>query len=242
MNTATRNLIVILVLTTVPPFQPTAADPGPEIAAFAAPEGRGTTSDQAERSYTSSRPAARPARPAITAPLTIVGGTDEQRTKVNDAVELFATEGLELPTLIIEIHDTDDGCDGYEGVFRSREMPMRLDICNTHRFIVMHELAHAWENNEVTDVQRDEFLDLRGLTVWNDGSSPWKERGIEDLAEVVVWGLLKLSRSQPVGNDPDRAQSFQMLTGIDLTLIESSSDPASPNMAQWRDPTEASFD
>jgi hypothetical protein len=35
----------------------------------------------------------------------------------------------------------------------------------------------------------DRFMQVRGIATWNDRSYDWKERGTEQAAEIVTWGL-----------------------------------------------------
>lgn len=75
--------------------------------------------------------------------------------------------------------------------------------------MILHEMAHAWNHHDLTDEVRSEFMAFRGLTQWNDKDIPWKDRGIEALAEAVTWGLY----DDPVGND-DRRHTFALITGL----------------------------
>lgn len=147
---------------------------------------------------------------------TIIGGSEEQRETADWAVAHFVDAGLELPQIVIAIHTSDEACDGYDGAFRSRETPARLDVCNPHRLIILHELAHAWDRHTLTDDLRQDFMDLRGLVTWNDPSTPWKERGVEDLAEVIVWGLRQFSGSAPFDEQSEKRASFALVTGVSL--------------------------
>lgn len=153
--------------------------------------------------------------------LTVVGGTEEQRETADWAVAHFVDAGLELPELVIAIHASDEACEGFDGAFRGREIPARLDVCNPHRLIILHELAHAWDHHTLTDALRQDFMDLRGLTAWNDAGTPWKERGIEDLAEVVVWGLRQFSSSAFFDEQPEKRMAFALVTGINLSGVRS---------------------
>jgi hypothetical protein len=54
---------------------------------------------------------------------------------------------------------------------------------------LLHELAHAWASRSLGDEQRRAYLALRELDTWNDQRRPWGERGTEDAAEVLRWGL-----------------------------------------------------
>ena len=172
--------------------------------------------------------------------LTVRGGTPKQRSAALEAAGLFETAGLDLPGVLIEIHPTSQGCDGYDGAFRTAAW--RLDVCNGHRLIVLHELAHAWEHARLTDEIRDEFMELRGLTSWNDGSTPWKDRGIEDLAEIVVWGLRELAADRPVTPDAERQEAFRLLTGLDLSVLRATEASVANSATQRDDPVEADPD
>ncbi|MEA3510840.1 MAG: hypothetical protein U9R51_05340 [Actinomycetota bacterium] len=164
--------------------------------------------------------------PALTAPavepdvstrwVTVVGGTGDQREAADWAVTHFVDAGLDLPQLVVAIHTSDEPCDGFDGAFRSRETPARLDVCNPHRLIILHELAHAWDHHMLTDSIRLKFMNLRGLTSWNDATTPWKERGIEDLAEMLVWGLRQFSGTASFDKQPEKEAAFALITGIIL--------------------------
>ena len=152
--------------------------------------------------------------------LVIVGGSEEQREAADWAVAHFADARLELPELVIAIHASDEACEGFDGAFRAGEIPARLDVCNPHRLIILHELAHAWDHHTLTDALRQDFMDLRGLSAWNDAGTPWKERGIEDLAEVIVWGLRQFSGTASFDEQPEKAAAFALATGINLSGVQ----------------------
>lgn len=170
--------------------------------------------------------------------LTVIGGTTEQRESVEWAVAHFAGAGLELPGMVIEMHTSDRGCDGYDGAFRSREW--RLDVCNPHRLIILHELAHAWEHHSLDDMVRSEFMELRGLVSWNDSKVDWNERGVEDLAEVVVWGL-RINNGAATSRDPDRQAAFELVTGVDVAAGREDASTAS-EIQRVRDRAETDLD
>jgi hypothetical protein len=149
------------------------------------------------------------AQPAFSAQFTVVGGTEQDQAAVDWATKQYRQADLELPQLVIEFHGSDDGCDGYDGVFRGARTPAHIDVCNHNRYIVLHELAHAWDRHNLTDETREAFLEQRGLTEWN-GSRPWKQRGVEALAEIVTWGL----RDNPLTEDADeKLEAYQLITG-----------------------------
>ncbi len=96
-------------------------------------------------------------------PIVIQGGTTEQIETVESVLDRFETTGLDLPPLSVYIHDTKNGCDGHSGLYSPRSQIDRIDICSDAAFIVLHELAHAWEHRFGTDVARQRLLDQFGL-------------------------------------------------------------------------------
>ncbi|GMQ86652.1 MAG: hypothetical protein BMS9Abin07_2239 [Acidimicrobiia bacterium] len=152
------------------------------------------------------------ATPAASSGITLVGGTEQDHADVAWASERFDKAGLVLPPVVVEFHADDAGCDGYDGVFRGGEDPFRIDVCNANRYIVMHELAHAWDQHNLTDEMREEFMELRGLTSWN-GSGSWKERGVEAVAEVITWGLYDHDITADREQKREKERAFELITG-----------------------------
>ena len=71
----------------------------------------------------------------------------------------------------------------------------RIDLCTKpssvpyQRKCALHEMAHGWIENNVGGEMLDRFMDIRGIAAWNDRSFDWKQRGTEQAAEIVTWGL-----------------------------------------------------
>ncbi|MEN8115314.1 MAG: hypothetical protein ABFS21_13100, partial [Actinomycetota bacterium] len=146
-------------------------------------------------------------------PAIVVGGTEKDHASVAWAVDQFDQMGLALPSVVIAIHPDDEACEGFDGAFRRSAEPLRVDVCNRNRHIILHELAHVWDHHNLTDEVRQEFMDVLGLAGWNDPHLPWKERGVEALAEIVTWGM----HDGAVTGDADamlvRVQAFELVTG-----------------------------
>ncbi len=53
----------------------------------------------------------------------------------------------------------------------------------------LHELAHVWMLQSLDDTTRAAFLDRTGLTSWFGTDLPWRERGVEQAAFTIAWGL-----------------------------------------------------
>lgn len=160
------------------------------------------------------------ARPAPEPPAVRLSGADaDQEATVDWAVRRFAQAGLpELPPLEIFIHPTREGCRGNLGY----SVNGRIDLCTTDssepyaRKIAVHEMAHAWVEVHVDEELRHRFLQLRGLTGWNDRADTWKERGTEQAAEIIAWGLGEGEVSPLLPEPPSTADmiaAYVLLTG-----------------------------
>jgi hypothetical protein len=129
-------------------------------------------------------------------PITYTDVPPAQIALFEDALGLFADAGLELPPIEVAGHRDDDACLGRSGVHRFRDGRSRIDLCTddagpAEEFLVIHELAHAWDRHALTTERRAAFLALRGLHEWtNDDLDRWAERGAEQAAEILVWGLI----------------------------------------------------
>jgi hypothetical protein len=162
---------------------------------------------------TAARPASRPAGTRI------VGDTAEARQAVTWALARYGTAGLaSLPSLEIVLHPSDAGCDGNLGYYRDG----RVDLCVAEasepyaRKFALHELAHAWTAAHLDAGTQARFLELRGLDRWNTPGDAWKERGIEQAAEIIAWGLgegeIRPLLPEPATTD-ELVAAFVLLTG-----------------------------
>ena len=102
-----------------------------------------------------------------------------------------------------------------------------MDVCTileneTARRNLLHELGHIWIDQNVSQADRDRFLELRGLWTWNASTVDWGDRGYEQGAEIMAWALGdRILTAQIPQNDAARlAEGFELLTGA-----ETPSDP-----------------
>lgn len=187
-------------------------------------------------STVASQPAA--TRPVETAPVsapagephttTITGADADTRTMIEELIDMYAAAGLELPALRINVHATNEGCDGHQGLYRKGGDLYRIDICTVHPTTVAHELAHAWERHTVAESTRTEFMARVGGSKWNDQEAAHPVRAIERAADVIAWGI----QEQPIqrllaSHHAEELEQFEMLTGR-----------PSPRIAHWNDPIE----
>ncbi|MGH8870474.1 MAG: hypothetical protein ACRDWS_00640 [Acidimicrobiia bacterium] len=133
-----------------------------------------------------------------TAPVSEPGGTvgiehrapltPAQQALVDFGLGRFADQGLDLPAIHIEFSPTVADCRGHEGQYANQSRTLRM--CSLDKTTMLHELAHAWANHNLSTAEREAFAAFRGLAAWNDQLDEWKERGTEQAAEIIAWALL----------------------------------------------------
>lgn len=136
--------------------------------------------------------------------ITYVGDvSDHDRGIVEAAIDRIAEAGLQLPDLTISF---PVNCDGRAGRYFVGQN--RVELCRVSLRLVLHELAHAWDDNNAVDRQR--FMEQRGIDHWYENGGP--DSGGEQLAHVIAWGLLDVDTStkvfeyagQPIDEQPSR--------------------------------------
>ncbi len=53
----------------------------------------------------------------------------------------------------------------------------------------LHELAHIWMVDHLSDDIRSAFNDMAGLTVWRGAEAEWADRGVEQAAFAIPWAI-----------------------------------------------------
>jgi hypothetical protein len=88
--------------------------------------------------------------------------------------------------------------------------------------VTLHEMAHLWADRNMDTEDEQAFLQLRGLDTWNDWHVPWSERGSEQVAEVISWGIGEGVFTQLIpDNSPDElAAAFTAVTGAQPLVQE----------------------
>jgi hypothetical protein len=140
------------------------------------------------------------------------------------ATSRFARAELELPVVEFVFHDEMEACSGHPGLYRDRPSP-RIDICGFSNIstaakrTTLHELAHAWAHENLTDDDIDKFLTVRRLDTWAGPEAPWELRGSEHAAEIVSWALFDRELDLVTIPDADMEAieaSYRLLTGKSL--------------------------
>lgn len=136
------------------------------------------------------------------------------------AIKRYRAAGLVLPPVRVAFHTGTDGCRGNVGyqVNGLIDLCVRLAMEAGPERIVLHELAHAWCDEHLTDAARIRFMQSRRLTSWNGSTADWRQRGYEQAAEIIAWGLGEWTLHPQIdgANDSDTlAAGFRLLTSVD---------------------------
>lgn len=182
---------------------------------------------------------------ALALPVSSTGHTTEQAALVERAEARFAAAGLAIPHVTYVFHPDTEACGWHRGLYdpNTREVLM----CTLSDETILHELAHAWAEENLTDADQAGFLARRGLPTWDEHDHSWELRGTEHAAEILSWGLAvesKLVRWVEDGgiayrlltipdSSPDRLiAEYRLLTG---------SEPVLRHPAEWTSEAAATF-
>ena len=152
-------------------------------------------------------------------PLVIHGVDTAQERAIDWSIRRYREAGLEgMPDLEVYVHRSNEGCRDGIGYY----LAGRIDLCTEdssdpyRRKFALHEMAHAWIESNVDTAVLERFMDVRGIAAWNDRSFEWKDRGTEQAAEIVTWGLGEgqIAPLLPEATDaPTLARLYELLTG-----------------------------
>jgi len=147
-----------------------------------------------------------PLVPPAPEPIPITYSPDQQDA-IDWAISRFEMVGLDVPEAEIHFYPTAESCGHHDGLYEQIDGRHVLSICvrdgsSAHvtmfrRRTVAHELAHAWEHENLDERDREDLMTLLDTEVWYSADVEWKDRGGERLAETIVWGLFD-QRNRPV--------------------------------------------
>lgn len=165
------------------------------------------------------RPAGAGSAVAIRSNVEVSGATPQELELARWAVGRFKIAGLQAPVVEIRFHTDASGCDGHLGYAQAG----RVDVCTVllnemARRNLLHEMSHIWIDQNVSWAVRAQFLHVRSLRSWNASTDRWEERGYEQGAEIMAWGLgTRILTAQVPDNRPEQLRAgFELLTGVKL--------------------------
>jgi hypothetical protein len=163
-----------------------------------------TPEDKPVRNSSVVADAARDTTPALAAPA-LLGQLAELTAPEQEVVavstSLFRDAGLDFSSEIVpSFHDTTEDCGDNLGLSTIENNASRVRVCWSHENegieqrlqlqALVHEMAHAWTDQNLDDAIRQAFVVLTGSDTWNRRSSDWQERGTERAADLITWALL----------------------------------------------------
>lgn len=165
----------------------------------------------------------------------VVNGSPEMERFFQWGLERFAAAGLDPPKVGSVTFAPVPACERRTGVVsESGDGDPDLVMCtdayeactpsyddctsfsNRTRLALLHELAHVWLLANTDDARQSEFMMVTGSSTWRNPITPWSDRGVEQAAEIIAWGLLDtpitLGR---IGNPPCNVliEGFTTATG-----------------------------
>jgi hypothetical protein len=164
----------------------------------------------------------------------LLGSSPELEQLLTWALGRFEDAGLRPPAMASITFAPHSGrCQGIAGQVETGADGVRVLLCldtksacadrgcttasRYGQLTVLHELAHAWETTWLDDHTREAYLEHRDLEVWHGQRAiPWEERGVEQAAETIMWGLLERVMPLPRLGDPaceDLEAGYRLLTG-----------------------------
>ncbi len=163
----------------------------------------------------------------------VFNGTPELDEFIRWGFSRFEQAGLSAPRVdsVTFIRGNGD-CQGIAGRASISAQETRIILCfrrgeicadeactswsQPSRHYLLHELAHPWLAEFTDEEMRSRFLDLFALPRWSDLDDPWRQRGVERAAEVLMHSLM----DETVTLFPQihescrmRDSGFEMLTG-----------------------------
>ncbi len=139
---------------------------------------------------------------------------------------LFTAAGFEPPAVTVEFFESDERCGGARG--RAWLDQAKIAICATHsnpdvqlqwrQRTLLHELAHAWIDENVSPADLAAFTELRGLETWSPRDVAWEERATEHAAEIFMWGIQGGDYTVDFSIDgtscPELSEGYELLSGV----------------------------
>lgn len=141
------------------------------------------------------------------------------------ATARFLLVGLHLPEVDLSFHDDTEVCGFDDGIYRDQDGRHRLLICVPDRGTfasnlerqrtLVHELAHAWDQANLDDLDRQKLLPILDAEDWYAPDEAWEDRGAERFAETIVWGLYDQLRRPKLIDTPcaELHADFHSITG-----------------------------
>lgn len=140
---------------------------------------------------------------------------------VDVVIARFSEVGLVLPAVTVEFHDSTAPCNGYDGFILYAEPAPVISICSERPYVLVHELAHAWVDANLTEEAKAAYVEHWGLASWDAKQDAWNDRGTEHAAFTIQQNLMT-TPNRMTSTWIERAEAFEILTGIESPLSSTS--------------------
>lgn len=135
----------------------------------------------------------------------------------------FTRAGLDVPSVSVVFDPEAEECGGFQGRYYPRTATVYMCLRNhtserVLRTLLLHEMSHAWTDQELDDPARAGFVELRGTPTWGSWDHAWTDRATEHAAVVMAWGLMDVTTNvEPIGDTSTGSlrEAFRFLTGAD---------------------------
>ncbi len=148
--------------------------------------------------------------------VSIVGGAPDEQALIESLLDRYRDAGLELPSLVVTIDPTRRACKDNNGLYRATAHGDEIAICHASEYVVLHELAHAWERHALDDAERNAYVEAHELPSWSDPDSRWRLRGIEHIANTLASAL----GGDGTGCSGPLGERYESLTGLDCPTAD----------------------
>ena len=152
--------------------------------------------------------------PAQTRAFTVIGSVSEEtRTNAERAVAIYQSAGIDLPHFYLR-----EGCHPGDHQSGAGHKPKAWYSTTAHSSaptvtacapaclrVMLHELAHHWDLTVLGQAHRDHMTQLLGVDGWLSPELTYRERGGEQWANIIAWGLMPcdiLGKTESWGGDP----------------------------------------
>ena len=138
-------------------------------------------------------------------------------------MDRYTAGGLRTPAVEVMrfISTTTDTCHRVAGLNLGTEITLCVDTSGATpplpKAVLLHELGHAWMNENLDQAARERFLRTSGKPTWASTRNDWGDRGVELAASTLSWTLMDqpqpLNRRLGTHSCPELAELYQILVG-----------------------------
>lgn len=155
----------------------------------------------------------------------VYNGTSASNEYVRWGLERFAVAGMTLPkvdsvTFVTQQSECPLGRPGYSryddsggDIFLCFQAD-QADASGVEQTL-LHELAHVWMRQNIEHSTEQAFMKLVGVSRWEDPNDDWDQRGVEQAANTMMFGLSDEPMTMEAAGCEGFVAEFRLLSGVD---------------------------